>query len=70
MKQQVASLVSMNVIQPPVKELFSDKEYLKTLITTIVKGWAAHDNFDLNVILPGGDKVLWRNTMHRTWLRR
>ena len=57
MKQQVASLVSMNVIQPPVKELFSDKEYLKTLITTIVKGWVAHDNFDLNVILPEGDKA-------------
>ena len=25
MKQQVASLVSLNVVQPPVKELFSDK---------------------------------------------
>jgi len=56
MKQQVASLVSMNVIQPPVKEVFSDKEYLKTLITTIVKGWQEKESFDLNVILPENDK--------------
>ncbi len=56
MKQQVATLVSMNVIQPPVKELFSDKEYLKSLINTIVKGWMDKDDFDLNVILPEADK--------------
>ncbi len=57
MKQQVASLVSLNVIQPPVKELFSDKEYLKTLITTIVKGWMEKESFDLNVILPEQGKA-------------
>ncbi|HOF54796.1 MAG: V-type ATP synthase subunit E [Bacteroidota bacterium] len=57
MKQQVASLVSMNVIQPPVKETFADKEYLKSLINGIVKGWMEKESFDMNVILPEGDKV-------------
>lgn len=56
MKQQIASLVTMKAIQPPVKELFSDHEYLKTLISTIVKGWLEKESFDLNVILPDTGK--------------
>ena len=56
MKQQIASLVTMKAIQPPVKELFSDQEYLKTLISTIVKGWLEKESFDLNVILPDTGK--------------
>ncbi len=52
LKQQVAGLVTLNVIQPPVKELFSDKEYMQSLITTIVREWMAKESFDLNVILP------------------
>ena len=55
-KQDVTSLVTTKVIQPPVKELFSDKDYLGKLILTIVKGWAEKDNFDLNVILPEENK--------------
>ncbi len=56
LKQQVANLVTLNVMQPPVKELFSDKEYLQSLITTIVKGWREKESFDLNVILPQATK--------------
>jgi V/A-type H+-transporting ATPase subunit E len=56
MKQQIASLVTMKAIQPPVKELFSDHEYLKTLISTIVMGWLEKESFDLNVILPDTGK--------------
>lgn len=52
MKQQVAQLVTMKALQPPVKELFSDKDYLKTLVSAIVKGWLEKESFDLNVILP------------------
>jgi len=56
LKQEITSLVSMKVVQPPVKELFSDKEYLQTLILTVVKGWLQKESFNLNVILPEADK--------------
>ncbi|SHF69260.1 V/A-type H+-transporting ATPase subunit E [Mariniphaga anaerophila] len=51
-KQEITSLISMKVIQPPVKELFSDKDYLQNLISTVVKGWMEKEAFDVNVILP------------------
>jgi V/A-type H+/Na+-transporting ATPase subunit E len=56
MKQEITSLITMKVVQPPVKEVFSDKDYLKTLITEVVKGWMKKESFDLNVILPDSDK--------------
>ena len=56
MKQEVTSLITLKVVQPPVKELFSNKEYLKELISTIVKGWMEKDQLDVEVILPEQDK--------------
>ena len=52
MKQEITSLITMKVIQPPVKELFSDKDFLQKLISTVVKGWLEKESFDLKVILP------------------
>ena len=52
MKQEITSLITMKVIQPPVKELFSDKDYLQKLISTVVKGWMEKESFDVKVILP------------------
>ncbi len=57
LKQEISSLITLKVLQPAVKELFSDKEYLKTLISGIVKGWMQKESVDLNLILPEGDKV-------------
>ena len=51
-RQEITSLLTMKVIQPPVKELFSDSEYLKSLILEIVRGWINTESFDLNLILP------------------
>lgn len=56
MKQEITSLVTMNVIQPPVKEIFSQPEYLKSLILEVVKGWLKKENFNLNVILSESEK--------------
>ncbi len=56
MKQEVTSLVTMKVIQPSVKELFSDQEYLKNLIAMMVKGWMEKESFDVEVILPESEK--------------
>ncbi len=56
MKQEITSLIAMKVIQPPVKELFSDKDYLQNLISTVVKGWMKKESFDVKVILPEQDR--------------
>jgi len=52
LKQEITSLITMKTIQPPVKELFSDRDFLKTLITNVVKGWTDKGSYDLSVILP------------------
>lgn len=56
MKQEITSLIAMKVIQPSVKELFADKDYLQTLISGVVKGWMEKESFDLKVILPEQDR--------------
>lgn len=56
LKQEITSLVTMKVIQPPVKELFADKDYLKSLISGVVKGWMEKESFDIKVILPEKDR--------------
>lgn len=57
MKQEITSLITIKVVQPSVKELFSDKDYLKNLISEVVKGWLSKENFDLNIILPESEKA-------------
>jgi V/A-type H+-transporting ATPase subunit E len=52
MKQEITSLITMKVIQPSVKELFTDKDYLQKLISAVVKGWMEKESFDVKVILP------------------
>lgn len=56
LKQEIASMITMKVLHPSVKEVFSDKDFLKSLISAIVKGWMAKESFDLNVILPEKEK--------------
>jgi V/A-type H+-transporting ATPase subunit E len=56
MKQEITSLITMEVIQPPVKALFSDKEYLQKLISAVVKGWMEKESFDVKVILPAQER--------------
>ena len=56
MKQEITSLITMQVIQPSVKELFSNSDYLKKLISDVVKGWMDKEDFDLNVILPESER--------------
>ena len=57
LKQQIASVITLKVIQPSVKEIFSDTAYLKSLITGMAKGWMEKESLDLQVILPLADQV-------------
>jgi len=56
MKQEITTLITMKVIQPSVKELFSNTDYLKSLISDVVKGWIEKEDFDLKVILPDSNR--------------
>ena len=56
LKQEITSVITMKVIQPSVKELFSDKDFLKKLITNVVKGWVEKESYDIKVILPESDR--------------
>lgn len=58
LKQELGALVTLKAIQPSVKEVFGDKEYIKKLIEQVVKGWTQKGNFDLHVVLPEQDQKL------------
>lgn len=57
-RQQVESAVVASAVTAPVKGLFSDREYLKSLITTVVKAFepATAGSEGLDVILPAAAK--------------
>lgn len=56
LKQTIANTVCMKAIQPSVKELFGDKEFLKGLIGNLIKGFAEKGTMDLLLILPENDR--------------
>ena len=56
LKQKVSELITLEVVEPPMKEVFSDKKYLQKVIEVVVKGWTKTGDFDLGVILPAKDK--------------
>lgn len=58
-KQQVEDAVVSSAINAPVKALFSDQEYLKSLIGTVVKAFnpACAEGESLEVILPAAAKA-------------
>lgn len=57
LKQEITSLVTLKVVNPSIKEVFTDKEYLKKLISLIVKAWQEKNSFDINVIVSESDKT-------------
>ena len=57
LKQEIMSVVTLQVVEPAIKEVFSDKKYLQDLIVKVVQGWTQTGNFDLNIVLPQADRV-------------
>jgi V/A-type H+/Na+-transporting ATPase subunit E len=55
-KQEITGLITMQVVKPSVKEIFSDKDYMKNLISELVKGWMEKESLDLTVIIPESDR--------------
>ncbi len=56
LKQQISELITLDVVEPSMKEVFTDKKYVEKIILEAVKGWTKNGNFDLGVILPEKDK--------------
>lgn len=57
LKQQVSEMVTLNVLEPSISSVFSDKNFLQKLIEKIVSGWANSGVMDMSIILPEGDKA-------------
>ncbi len=55
-KQEITKLITLQVIKPSVGEVFSDKDYLKALITNVIKGWMEKESLDLKVILSESER--------------
>lgn len=57
-KQQVENAITASAVNAPVKALFSDKEYLKSLITSVIKAFqpSMAEGESLDVILPASAK--------------
>ncbi len=55
-RQEITNLITLQVIKPSVSELFSDRDYLKSLVTNVVKGWMEKEDLDLKVILSESER--------------
>ncbi len=56
LKQDISKMVTMEAIEPPMKELFSDKKYLSNLVVRVIDGWIKKESLDLALILPEADR--------------
>lgn len=56
LKQQMAEVVTMQVIKPSVKELFENKEFVQSLILKVVETWSQSGNTNLDFVLPESEQ--------------
>lgn len=52
LKQSVSNLITLKVVEPALSSLFSDKQFLSSLLLKVVEGFVAKGDFDLKVLLP------------------
>jgi len=57
-KQQITELITVKQVEPAVKEAFTDVEFVKNIILTLIKNWNPQKPEDLNlsILLPEKDK--------------
>lgn len=58
LKQEITQLLASGTIGNTVKDTFKEKEFIKSLISTIVKNWNPREleSIDLLLVLPESDK--------------
>lgn len=54
LKQQIADLVTADQVEAPMKDVFNDNEFVKSLILTLIKNWNPQKPEELNmtILLP------------------
>ncbi len=57
LRQQIGSSITVKTVEPTLKEVFSDKDFVQSLILKVVEGWSKTGNFDINIVLPEADKA-------------
>ncbi len=57
LKQQISEAITLNVVKPPIKELFNDKNYIQSLILKVIAEWGKTDQQNLLLMLPETDKA-------------
>jgi V/A-type H+/Na+-transporting ATPase subunit E len=56
LKQELANQVTMKALQPGVKEVFSNADFLKSVIQKVVSAWAEKDTMDMKVVMAEKDR--------------
>ncbi len=57
LRQQIENSITLSVVEPTVKEVFANAEYVKEIILKVVEGWTKSGNFDINLVLAEKDKA-------------
>ncbi len=57
LQQKIGNSITVQVAEPSIKEVFADKDYVKSLILKVVDGWLKTGNFDINIVLSESDKA-------------
>lgn len=57
LRQKIGNSLTVSMVEPTLKEVFSDKNYIQGLISKVVEGWSQTGNFDMNIMLPEADKA-------------
>lgn len=56
LRQEIGNSISVKVVEPTLKEVFGNIEYVQSLIVKVVDGWSKTGNFDIDVILSKSSK--------------
>lgn len=58
LKQKITELVLAEQVEVPIQDTFEDREFIKNLISTLIKNWNPQNPEDLNltVLLPSKDE--------------
>lgn len=56
LKQELANQVTMKAVQPGVKEVFSNVDFLKSVVQKVVSAWAEKDTMDMKVVMAEKDR--------------
>ncbi len=56
LKQELANQLTMKAVQPGLKEVFSNVDFLKSVVQKVVSVWAEKDTMDMKVVMAGKDR--------------